>query len=239
MLLFVAAGKKGGAKGGIPHRFVGPAVVDPVLPYVERYAPGGDKVMRRVFVFRLRPAPGVTWSLTDADAVLPATVSSVVELSASPKPVVPPVKEPGVKDKKTEKHMTKSTVANILGGERKVVRREGQLVTAFENHLTAAGHTFKSFQITVKGETSSFVPDLYDVTDNVLYEAKGTASRNAVRLAIGQLLDYRRHLQVPDGLRLAVLLPEAPSDDVRDLLAVENIALVTRTSDGFDGFPLA
>jgi 5-methylcytosine-specific restriction protein A len=144
-----------------------------------------------------------------------------------------------VKDKKTEKHTTKSTVANIQGGERKVVRREGQLVTAFEDHLTEAGHTFKSFQITVKGETSSFVPDLYDVTDNVLYEAKGTASRNAVRLAIGQLLDYRRHLQVPDGLRLAVLLPEAPSDDVRDLLAVENIALVTRTSDGFDGFPLA
>ncbi|MDH6549827.1 hypothetical protein [Streptomyces sp. SAI-041] len=241
VLLFVAAGKKG-AKGGIPHRFVGPALVDPVLPYVERHAPGGDKAMRRVFVFRLRPVPGVEWSLTDADMAMPATVSSVVELPASPKAPAPPAtqkaKQTGVKDKKTEKHSTKSTTATIQGGERQVIRREGQLVTAFEKHLTTAGHVFKSFQITVKGEVGALVPDLYDSTDNVLYEAKGQASRNAVRFAIGQLLDYRRHLDVPGGLRLAVLLPEAPSEDVQELLHAENIALVTRTSEGFAGFPL-
>ncbi|WP_369272560.1 hypothetical protein AB5J55_23515 [Streptomyces sp. R11] len=242
VLLFVAAGKKGAAKGGVRHRFVGPVLVDPVLPYVERHAPGGDKVMRRVFVFRLRPVPGVTWSLTDADVAMPATVSSVVELPVSPKAPVPPAKQKakqtGVKDKKTEKHSTGSTTASIRGGERQVIRREGQLVTAFEDHLTAAGHVFNSFQITIEGEVGALVPDLYDSTDNVLYEAKGQATRNAVRFAIGQLLDYRRHLKVPDGLRLAVLLPEAPSEDVQELLMAENIALVTRTAEGFDGFPL-
>ncbi|MFG3254957.1 hypothetical protein [Streptomyces sp. NPDC048172] len=243
VLLFVSVGKKGAAKGGMRHRFVGQVVVDPLLPYVERQAPDESGAMRRVFVFRLRPAPGVTWSLTDEDVAMPATVNKVVELPASPKTLPPAVKEKaeatGVKDKKTEKHSTKTTVANIPGGERQVVRREGQLVTAFEEHLTAAGHTFKSFQITVKGEAGALVPDVYDVTDNVLYEAKGKATRNAVRFAIGQLLDYRRHLKVPDGLRLAVLLPEAPSEDVRDLLKRENILLVTQTAEGFEGFPLA
>ncbi|MGW8379214.1 hypothetical protein [Streptomyces sp. ODS28] len=243
VLLFVSVGKKGAVKGGMRQRFVGRAVVDPVLPYVERHAPGSDGVMRRVFVFRFRPAPGVTWSLTDEDVAMPATVSKVVELPTSPKSAPSADKQKatttGVKDKKTEKHSTKNTVANVPGGERQVVRREGQLVTAFEEYLSAAGHTFKSFQITVKGEVGALIPDVYDVTDNVLYEAKGRATRNAVRFAIGQLLDYRRHLEVPDGLRLAVLLPEAPSDDVRELLVTENIALVTQTDEGFDGFPLA
>lgn len=238
VMLFVAASKKG-TPGGVKQWFVGQSVVDPVLPYVERWAPGQNGVIRRVFVFRLRPADGVTWALRDEDALPPATVDHIVDLPASPKPSAPAAKKTGAKDKKTEKHSTSSTVANIIGGEREVVRREGQLVTAFEEFLAAAGHQFKSFQITVEGEKGALVPDLYDVTDNVLYEAKGNATRNAVRLAIGQLLDYRRHLEVPDGLRLAVLLPEPPSDDVRKLLATEDIALVIQTEEGFAGFPLS
>ncbi|MFC8337586.1 hypothetical protein ACFUJX_11410 [Streptomyces rubiginosohelvolus] len=241
VLLFVAASKKG-TPGGVKQWFVGQCVVDPVLPFEERWAPGQDGVIRRVFVFRLRPAEGVQWALRDEDALPAATVDHIVELPASPKPSVPvpTTKKPGTKSKKTEKHSTATTVANIIGGEREVVRREGQLVTAFEAVLTAEAHEFKSFQITVEGEKGALVPDLYDVTDNVLYEAKGNSTRNAVRMAVGQLLDYRRHVakQVPKGMRLAVLLPESPSDDVRKLLAAEDIALVTQTKEGFAGFPL-
>ncbi|MFJ1652029.1 hypothetical protein ACIOC2_11560 [Streptomyces sp. NPDC088337] len=236
--LFVSNGRVKGRKL-VRQRYVGRVVVDPVQPYVERQAPGSDEKMRTVFVFRLRPAEGATLAVTDADAVPPATKTTVVELPKKPKePTIPA--QTGVKDKKVEQHSTPQTVANIEGGSRTVLRREGELCTAFEAYLTAAGHVCKSFQITVAGEPGTFTPDLYDDTANVLYEAKGLATRNHVRMAIGQLLDYRRHIDVPDGLRLAVLLPEEPTADVRALLQTEGITLVTQTADGeFAGVPLS
>ncbi|MDX3548793.1 hypothetical protein PV729_25890 [Streptomyces europaeiscabiei] len=235
--LFVSNGKAPGKKL-VMQRYVGRVVLDAVEPYEERWAPGSDGVMRRVFVFRLRPAEGATMNVTDTDTVLPAAQTTIVELPQKPPAVKVPAQQTGAKSKKTEQHTTAQTTANIPGGPRTVLRREGQLCTAFEAFLLAAGHKTKSFQITVKGEPGTFTPDLYDATDNVLYEAKGIATRNNVRMAIGQLLDYRRHLEVPDGLRLAVLLPQEPTSDVRALCEAENIALVTQTTDGFAGFPL-
>lgn len=138
-----------------------------------------------------------------------------------------------------EQHGTDSTTADIIGGSRTVFRREGRLSTAFQAHLEAHGHVVYRFQIPVAGERGALLTDLYDETDNVLYEAKGKASRDHVRMAIGQLLDYRRLLDVPDGLRIAVLLPQEPTANVRELLEVEGIALVTQTAEGgFAGFPL-
>ena len=43
--------------------------------------------------------------------------------------------------------------------------------------------------------------DLYDKTTRTLYEAKGTTTRMAMRMAIGQLADYARFADVR---RLAV-----------------------------------
>ena len=63
------------------------------------------------------------------------------------------------------------------------------------------------------GETRPLLTDPYDETTRELFEAKGTATRVAVRAAIGQLLDYRRHIPVED-LRLTVLLPHRPSSDL-------------------------
>ncbi|WP_223290869.1 hypothetical protein [Streptomyces avicenniae] len=234
--LFVAAGKVLKKKEKY-QRYVGQVVIDPVLPYEERMAPDRNGAMRRVFVFRLRPAPGATLHLTDADAVKPATKNTVVEVPTLPEPVKLPA-QTSAKDKKTENHATDETTSNVAGGARKVIRREGQLTKAFQAHLTAAGHTHKSFQITVAGERGTLTPDIYDVTDNVLYEAKGLSTRAHVRMAIGQLLDYRRHINVPPGLRLAVLLPSKPTADIQALLDRENIALVTQKEGGFEGFPL-
>ncbi|MEU2719385.1 hypothetical protein [Streptomyces smyrnaeus] len=233
--LFVANGKVPGKKE-VSQRYVGQVVLDLVEPYVERQAPGSDGAMRMVFVFRLRPAEGAAIEVSAADAAKPATKSTKVELPKKAKePKVPA--QPGTKDKRTEKHATAQTTAQIPGGPRTVVRREGKLCTAFEEFLTAAGHECKSFQITVEGEPGTLTPDLYDATDKVLYEAKGLATRNHVRMAIGQLLDYRRHIDEPD-LRLAVLLPEEPTPDVRALLDSVGIALVTQTANGFASYPL-
>jgi 5-methylcytosine-specific restriction protein A len=78
------------------------------------------------------------------------------------------------------------------------------------------------------------VTDIYSETQNALYEAKGTATRDAMRTAIGQLLDYRRHID-RDGLRLAVLLPHLPSDDLIDLVTgVRVIVVAEQPGGGFE-----
>jgi 5-methylcytosine-specific restriction protein A len=237
--LFVAHGKVPGS-GAMQQRYIGQMVLDPIKPYDVRRGPGKDHKMRDVLVFRFRPAPGTTPAWTEADR-LPAAPASDYEITEPeidvPEPVVLPAQS-GAKVKDTEQHSTAETTADIPAGQRKVLRREGELVKAFVEHLTAAGHKTHSFQITVKGEPGALTPDLYDATDHALYEAKGLTSRVNVRMAIGQLADYRRHIPNRDGLRVAVLLPSEPTADVQDLLAEEGVALVYRTEDGFVGWPL-
>ncbi|MFG2542235.1 hypothetical protein ACGFOM_07385 [Streptomyces sp. NPDC048594] len=240
--LFVADGRVPGS-GAMQQRYIGQMVVDLVKPYEVRRAPGQDHKMRDVLVFRFRPAPGTTPAWTEDD-LLPDAPQTDVEITEPgqaaglPEPVALP-EQSGAKAKKTEQHGTAETVADIPAGQRKVLRREGELVTAFVAHLSSAGHRTHSFQITIKGEPGALTPDLYDVTDHVLYEAKGLTTRANVRMAIGQLADYRRHIPHKEGLRVAVLLPSKPSADIQDLLAEEDVALVYQTEDGFVGWPLS
>ena len=64
----------------------------------------------------------------------------------------------------------------------------------------------------------------------MLYEAKGVATREAIRMAVAQLLDYSRH--VPTNPTLAVLLPALPATDLLNLLAGQGIRCVYETSPG-------
>lgn len=234
--LFVADSRVPGKKE-VRQRYIGRVVLDPIEPYEVRWSPVGDGTLRRIIVFRLRPAEGAELFLLEQDAMKPAAQTTVLEVSLEQKLAKLPAQS-GTKEKKTEQHSTPETTANITGGTRTMRRREGQLVKAFESHLEQAGHSFKSFQITIEGEPGALTPDVYDETDHVLYEAKGQATRSNVRMAIGQLADYRRHLHNVEKLRVAVLLPSAPTPDVRDLLAAQQIALVYQTEDGFQGFPI-
>ncbi|QDO00775.1 hypothetical protein FNV65_35280 [Streptomyces sp. S1A1-8] len=235
LYLFISDGyiKPGGAK---KQRFVGRMQVDAVDPYIERWDYDSNGDLRRVFVFRLRPVDLEQTDMRPEDAVQVAMKTEAVPIPKLKEPVKPA--EPGAKSKKTEKHSTEQTTATIPGGERIVNRREGQLVTAFEEHLDQAGHAFSSFQITVEGEPGTLTPDLYDETAHALYEAKGLTTRPNVRMAIGQLADYRRHLKNPETLRVAVLLPSEPTADVKALLKAQGVDLVFRTETGFSGFPL-
>jgi len=75
------------------------------------------------------------------------------------------------------------------------------------------------------------VCDAVDTTQDRLIEAKSSASRQNVRMAIGQLLDYRRHLA--RGSSLAVLLPTKPSDDLLDLLRSVKITTIAEAGRKF------
>lgn len=71
--------------------------------------------------------------------------------------------------------------------------------------------------------------DLSDVTANVLYEAKGSADRMSLRLALGQVLDYGRY--VADA-KLSILLPETPAADLVELLELYDVGCVVETAAG-------
>jgi hypothetical protein len=61
---------------------------------------------------------------------------------------------------------------------------------------------------------------------DLLIEVKSSTNVADVRLAIGQLLDYRRFVNRPSATDLAVLLPEEPSAHVRELLKACDILLL-------------
>jgi alkylated DNA nucleotide flippase Atl1 len=81
--------------------------------------------------------------------------------------------------------------------------------------------------------TDAFLP-----SHRLLIEAKAGAGREYVRMALGQLLDYRRYVPAP-APGLAVLLPVAPSRDMAALLAEHAVGVIHRHGEGFagDGLP--
>jgi hypothetical protein len=75
------------------------------------------------------------------------------------------------------------------------------------------------------------VCDAYDEQEDLIIEAKASSSRPDVRMAIGQLLDYQRHMRPQSSL--AVLLPEEPTSNLADLLRDLDVKLIFRDGDTF------
>ena len=111
-------------------------------------------------------------------------------------------------------------------------RREAALVLAYQQHLEAAGHRVVAHLYRVPGTGRLLRCDLFDETRGVLVEAKATPSRSDVRMAIGQLLDYRRFESSPPLMR--ILLPREPSPDLVALVLACGIGAVWQTRDGFE-----
>jgi hypothetical protein len=60
---------------------------------------------------------------------------------------------------------------------------------------------------------------------NLLIEVKALVDLNAARLAVGQLLDYRRHLAARESTDLAVMLPSEPSRAIREFLTDKDVQI--------------
>lgn len=117
--------------------------------------------------------------------------------------------------------MTETTVVTTPASKRTRHHREARLVSRYEEQV---GRTLEVLSVRLDGGTR-LVADAFDPKTNTLIEAKASADRTDVRMAIGQLLDYQRHL-APDA-NLAVLLPVQPSADLTALLQQLGIAIVT------------
>ena len=107
-------------------------------------------------------------------------------------------------------------------------RTEHTLQKDFGTWLRAAGHHVTS--VTIEGQH----PDLVDRTNGLVIEAKASASRAAVRLAIGQVLDYADAFRrAGDPLEPAILLPSRPDPARVDLALGLGISVFYRSGKSF------
>lgn len=209
--LFDAVGVVPGS-GTKTHQYLGEYRLDPRAPY--RREPHVDRTgaTRTVLVFRLLPLDG---------ALLHAPMVKVIA-------PVEPATAPSATIVSREVHSTEfyETAGTSPAGAR---RTESALVEQFE--AWHDGPELKRWAIRIPGEGTLLLTDAYDEQAHVLYEAKAAATRSNVRLAIGQLADYRRH--IPDAdLRCAILLPERPTPDLCELIASSSLTLTYPDADG-------
>jgi hypothetical protein len=200
-----------GTRGQITYE--GQFVLDADTPFYTTDAPearGG--AIRSVIVFRLRP------------------------LDISPRPSaskLDPLLQARVEDVAIEERWAEKTF--VAPGQKADIaeRREHELVLAFRDHLLSKGSELVRLKIVPSGEAKPLFGDLFDRSTNTLFEAKGSVERGSIRMAVGQLLDYRRFIE--PSPRLAVLLPSLPRQDLRDYLQSAGVELVWREGKRFKG----
>jgi len=80
------------------------------------------------------------------------------------------------------------------------------------------------------GESAPLYSDLWDVTGRELVEAKGLVTREQLRSAVGQLLDYGRFVEAKTR---TVLVPTRPRPDLLAYLAHAGVSAVYPQGDGW------
>ncbi|MFK0178186.1 hypothetical protein ACIQVR_19630 [Streptomyces xanthochromogenes] len=220
--LFVAVGKVPGASAAKLHRYVGRFELDSDEPFVVRQGVDEKKNERKVIVFRLRPYGAVARVDEDNIPVAETTEAVLVEPDVATATLIDP-----------EFGEATESLRSIVPHTR-AEHRAARLSREFQQELKERGHTVQRFQIRVEGASAPLVSDLYDVTDHVLYQIKGNSRRESVRMAIGQLMDYRRYVK-PAGVKLAIVFPARPSNDMLDLLDEMKIATIYQSGSSFEG----
>jgi hypothetical protein len=124
---------------------------------------------------------------------------------------------------------TEARVVTVERAERLMHFVEAAMVRDYEAFV---GRSLTRRRYRIKATGESLVSDLFDDERAELIEAKSLANRMSVRLALGQLLDYRRHHA--NWSSLAVLLPELPNADLCALLGEHDVTVIFRCGEGFD-----
>ncbi|MER8100738.1 restriction endonuclease [Kitasatospora sp. NPDC094016] len=195
-----------GARGFVT--YLGEFAIDDERPWYEADAPEtGDGPLRKVIVFRLRPVDIGT------EAHEPRTKLGHL-LETAPRPI---------QNIPVEQQLTEKTFVDPNREPYEAERRESKLVLGFSDYLRSKGHQVTRQQIFPKGETRPLYTDLYDEQLNLLVEAKGSVTRENVRMAIGQLADYSRFVK---GVTRAILLPSKPRADLLDLALSQGCEII-------------
>jgi len=203
--------------GGKRQEYLGAFYLSPKDPWRYEMTSAPDGSPRKVIVFHL---------LKDGAAPTPGTSKSTPVLAP---PVLPPT--PGApKITHVPSENNTSFEFTVPATEPKVARKvEAELVSKFGAWLESQGHATERIRIEAPGLESALMTDTFDKTENVLYEAKASADRGSIRLAIGQLQDYLRFLP---AMKARILLPEAPIIDLEDLILHCGFGLAYVSDDG-------
>jgi hypothetical protein len=194
--------------------YIGQFELDGERQWFEADAPEtGGGPTRKAIVFRLRPVD------------IPPQPGSAVTAT---------LRDPVVDLVPVEEQYTEHAYVDPSREPYEAERREAVLVRTLRDHLLSLGHTVGRFRIVPPGESKPLFNDLFDETANVLIEGKGSVSREAVRMAIGQLADYVRFCA---GASRAILVPERPRADLVDLCRTQDITLIWPTKHGYEAEP--
>lgn len=212
------------------HCYLGAFALDEDEPYALRQAPDLNKHMRLAIVFRLRPVGPYLFDRAD---LVTSSAEAPVMVIPSELITVTKVVNP---ERNTRRHGHRSHIPAST-----FERREADLSDRLEAYLKDQGHAVGRLQIKVKGTTTLLVTDLYDQNTHVLFEVKGSDCREHVRMALGQLFDYRHHITgggFPGQPRIVVVLPRQPEPDLVEMLHEVNVGLAYPSGDSFVGVPV-
>ncbi|MGA5360643.1 restriction endonuclease [Streptomyces purpurascens] len=165
----------------------------------------GDGPLRKVIVFKLRPVdtppaePG-----TKLGRLLESQQETVVEIDV-------------------ERHETEKTFVDPNREPYEAERKESKLVQNFSAYLRTRGHRVSRQRIVPDGETRPLLTDLYVPDLRLLIEAKGSVTRESLRMAVGQLIDYNRFV---GARRSAVLVPSRPRADLVKLVETAGQSII-------------
>lgn len=112
-------------------------------------------------------------------------------------------------------------------------RTEAKLVEDFRQYLLSQGLHSKDIarnKITVPQSFQTLYTDIYIVPSQMLIEVKGVTTRETIRMALGQLMDYERFIDVK---RKAVLVPSKVPTDLVDLLTRHNVDVIYQEKNCF------
>lgn len=134
--------------------------------------------------------------------------------------------DPAVREVAVESQAVDAFVTSPAVEPRESYRREAVLVSRLRKWWSKRDgeDAITRHEIRPGGGSVRLYTDLYNRKTTELVEAKATATRSDVRMAIGQLADYARF--VPGEPKRVILLPNRPSEDLIDLLAAEGLALL-------------
>jgi hypothetical protein len=130
-----------------------------------------------------------------------------------------------------EQQHTESFTVTPSGEPRVAERAEQQLVMRYRDYMARKGVLVRRRRYRPAGEVRPIYSDIWVEDRRALIEAKNSDGRDVVRLAIGQLYDYRRFHEEP--VHIAVLFPFKPGADRLGLLRSAGAEAVWEHKNGF------
>ncbi|MFG2743187.1 hypothetical protein [Streptomyces chartreusis] len=216
--LFVAVGKVPGSDTRT-HLYVGEFKIDARKPFEIREAKDELGANRNVIVFRLRPTGLPVRREVDT---LPRATHTRSRFNRSAGRIT-----------RAYRRQRRQLLQRTGAGQVAAIRDD--LADAFEENSLAAGETIGQLEVSMRDATAHLMVELYNPSNNTIYEPTGSAASESVAEAMTQLLLARHHLRSvahSQPLHLMVLTPELPREDLRHLLAEHGIGLVYRTASG-------